>query len=354
VIYLDSPAGIGFSLCGNLSECRFNDSYSGNDNVAAALQLLTVKFPALKDNDLWLSGQGYSGIFVPWLARGLDQWINQTRTLDPLAWVPKLKGILVGNGFTDFKYDGLPAFVTMAHYHGLIDDELFDALGQCNLTYVNVKGYGNFSEQCINSIQTFNYYTSFANNFDIYGYCFKGWEMPSQLPGHESLALRSLQQVPGNFIPCLWTKPMVDYYNNQTVKTQLNIKPEMLTSNWTACTYPGINNFSYSYNISGSVWIYNELRGKGYRLLAYSGDTDSLIPTLGTQQWINAQGWNVTEAWRPYYIPVTADTKKVAGYVEVRGDFTLATVHGGGHQAAKNRRQQTYQAVFNFINNVPL
>ena len=147
---------------------------------------------------------------------------------------------------------------------------------------------------------------------------------------------------------------MVDFFNNATVKGQLKIKAEALQNSWIACTYPGINGFNYSYNASGSVWIYNELRGKGYKLLAYTGDTDAMIPTLGTQQWINAQNWTVTEPWRPYYIPVTNTTKKVAGYVEVRGDFTLATVHGAGHQAAKNRRQQTYQAVFNFINGVPL
>jgi len=228
---------------------------------------------------LWLSGEGYGGIFVPWLARGLDAYIKQAAQG---VWVPKLKGIVVGNGFTDFKYDGLPAFVTMAHYHGLIDDELYDFIsGSCNLSYVNVKGIGSLPEACLNAMQTFDYYTSYANNFDIYGYCYKGYEViePRQ---HEILLSRRLEQVPGNFIPCLWTKPMVDFFNNVTVKGQLKIKPEALSNSWIACTYPGVNGFNYSYNASGSVWIYNELRGKGYRMLAYSGDTDAMIPTLGT------------------------------------------------------------------------
>lgn len=45
--------------------------------------------------------------------------------------------MLVGNGFTDFKYDGKAAFVTMAFYHGLIDDELFEYITEnCDLTYI--------------------------------------------------------------------------------------------------------------------------------------------------------------------------------------------------------------------------
>lgn len=124
---------------------------------------------------------------------------------------------------------------------------------------------------------------------------------------------------------------MIDFFNNSTVKAQLNIMPEYIHSTWIACTYPGMNSFNYTYNVSGSSWIYSELRGKGYKMLMYTGDTDAMIPTLGTQQWINDMNWTVTDVWRPYFIPVTETTKKVAGYVEVRDDFTLATVHGAGH-----------------------
>jgi hypothetical protein len=45
----------------------------------------------------------------------------------------------------------------------------------------------------------------------------------------------------------------------------------------------------------------------------------------------------------------------VAGYVErYDGGLTFATVHGAGHMAPQWKRQETYHAVFNFINNIPL
>jgi hypothetical protein len=69
----------------------------------------------------------------------LDQWINETLNVSADSWVPKLSGLIVGNGFTDYKYDGKAAYVTMAYYHGLIDDELYDFITQnCNVTYLQV------------------------------------------------------------------------------------------------------------------------------------------------------------------------------------------------------------------------
>lgn len=47
VIYIDSPAGVGFSICPNPDECRFDDSNTGKDNLIALLNLFNMKFPEL-------------------------------------------------------------------------------------------------------------------------------------------------------------------------------------------------------------------------------------------------------------------------------------------------------------------
>lgn len=41
VIYLESPAGVGFSNCGNETECQFTDETNAKDNLEAVLILLT-------------------------------------------------------------------------------------------------------------------------------------------------------------------------------------------------------------------------------------------------------------------------------------------------------------------------
>jgi len=46
VIYIESPAGVGFSTCPNPAECKWNDFNSADDNMQAFLNIM-IKFPEL-------------------------------------------------------------------------------------------------------------------------------------------------------------------------------------------------------------------------------------------------------------------------------------------------------------------
>ena len=130
----------------------------------------------------------------------------------------------------------------------------------------------------------------------------------------------------GDIPPCIYAKPILDYFNNPTVMKQLNILPE--ANPWDMCVDPA--DFNYTGSQNATQWIYPILQGR-YKILKYSGDTDGAVATYGTQQWINELNWEVTEPWRPFYI-TNQFGKQVAGYVEGRaGGFTFATIHGAGH-----------------------
>ena len=62
------------------------------------------------------------------------------------------------------------------------------------------------------------------------------------------------------------------------------------------------------------------------RVLIFSGDTDGVIPTAGTRQWIKSLGWTKTIKERPWYV-----NDQVAGYIEIYDGLDFTTVHGGGH-----------------------
>ena len=47
VIYIESPATVGFSLCPVDDECNFDDENSAGDNLIALLNLMIMKFPDL-------------------------------------------------------------------------------------------------------------------------------------------------------------------------------------------------------------------------------------------------------------------------------------------------------------------
>ena len=148
-------------------------------------------------------------------------------------------------------------------------------------------------------------------------------------------------------MPCLWTQPIVSYFNDLKVKSQLNVLPELWSKNWSACEFDSIY---YTESMAGSAYLYNRLRDRGYRTLFFSGTNDAIVPTQGTQQWISAQGWNVTDAWRPYFYPVGPNTKQIVGYLESRDNFTFATVHNVGHFSAGGaKRAQIQKLVYAFV-----
>ena len=60
VLYLESPAGVGFSYSDNTT-----DYITGDDQTAAdtytALQEFFKAFPSLRANDFWITGESYGG-----------------------------------------------------------------------------------------------------------------------------------------------------------------------------------------------------------------------------------------------------------------------------------------------------
>lgn len=71
IAYIESPAGVGYSICKDPSECVFTDYDSSLDNIIAAHNFF-VKFPEYANHDLYLSGESYAGIYVPYLAWQMD------------------------------------------------------------------------------------------------------------------------------------------------------------------------------------------------------------------------------------------------------------------------------------------
>jgi cathepsin A (carboxypeptidase C) len=71
VLYIEQPAGVGFSYCTDTESCTFDDHSAGKDNLDTILAWYE-KYPEYKENELYLSGESYGGIYVPYMAYYID------------------------------------------------------------------------------------------------------------------------------------------------------------------------------------------------------------------------------------------------------------------------------------------
>lgn len=76
---------------------------------------------------------------------------------------------MVGNGVTNWKYDTQPAFIEMAYWHGLYDDDLYNKLSQCDFSYPD---FNTPTADCQKLLDRFDSLTDNINVYDVFGKCY--------------------------------------------------------------------------------------------------------------------------------------------------------------------------------------
>ncbi len=183
---------------------------------------------------------------------------------------------------------------------------------------------------CYNAYMNFTVDTADINPYDVYGYCWGPNETTSNTgplhqytPWLKNPVHGKLQDVS---IPCVWSAPLEEYFRRADVIAALHISDN--APMWTLCV-----DMNYTRDESrASMWAYEELQNK-FRILFYSGDTDGVIPTLGSMRWVESLGWDTVEDWRAYFVD-----GQVGGYIQVYDGLTFATVNGAGHMVPQLKR----------------
>lgn len=79
----------------------------------------------------------------------------------------------------------------------------------------------------------------------------------------------------------------------------------------------------------------------GVRVLVFNGETDAVISSIKTQEWLDQLGFPVEQPWRQWTFPGTAI---VAGNVVQYGGnvTTFVTVRGAGHMIPAHKPYSAY------------
>lgn len=143
MLYIEQPAGVGFSYCdhdNHPEDCKHSDNTMARDNLDALLEWY-VKFPEYKVRELYLTGESYAGIYVPYTANAIYHH-NQAAQRNG-GFQPKLMGFMVGNGVTNWRFDTTPAFLRMGYWHSLYDTRTYEKMQElgCEFWSINFDVY---------------------------------------------------------------------------------------------------------------------------------------------------------------------------------------------------------------------
>lgn len=344
MLYIESPAGVGYSYFWGKDKDSFNDTTSSEDNYAALLKFYE-KFPEYKKHDLYISGESYAGIYVPYLAY---QIIEHGSKLN-------LKGIIVGNGVTNYTYDCQPAYVGMGFWHALYGTSLHDKIEELGCEFANLED----TPECNELRKQFYDLVSKVNVYDVYRECY--YENSTQRMGSSYIngqlktykkGMTAQEYTPFMFKnaeeleivpPCVYASGTTDYLNRQDVRDALHVETDQV---WEICT----DRIDYDAGEIASQWIYPILKKNQIRMMHFSGNADGAVPTQGTKDWIHALQWKKVAEYAPFYI----ENRQVGGFIEQYDGITLASIQGVGHMAAQWSPVATHYAVKQFIKNKPI
>ncbi|OMJ83479.1 hypothetical protein SteCoe_15582 [Stentor coeruleus] len=322
MLYLEAPAGVGYSMLGSLINNNTNDNQTASDNLQALFQWFNY-FPEYKTNPFYIAGESYAGIYVPLLAYYIQQSNLNVSNLQI-----NLKGILVGNGVTNWNVDAYNIWPQFLYWHQLIDDSIYVPWVNNNCTVMS-----DMSEYCESLYDQMEDLFTDVNFYDIYRECIH----PDYLAvSHKA---RWSSRILTGILDCVPDNALVMYMNSPKVRNALHINSTI--GAWEECASL---NYTSDY-ARGSFVYYPSLISSNININIYSGDTDSAVPTTGTRTWLNMLNIPTAVNWTEWYL-----NNQVAGFfIRYGNNLRFNTIRGAGHMCIQWKPAQGYQMFLNFI-----
>ncbi|KAF2294368.1 hypothetical protein GH714_009724 [Hevea brasiliensis] len=251
--------------------------------------------PKFLSNPFYVGSDSYGGIIAPIIVQKIFHG-NDKGNKPPV----NLKGCILGNPLTDFKYD-LNSRIEYAHQKELISDKLYESTKKnCKGEYINPD---RSKEICISNLQAVN--KSFENlyMFNILEPECTTWDLSSFMGENDIFTImKNLDVLTKSQHSKRWCRDYMLLYshiwaNNKNVRSALHVR-EGTIKEWPRCNL----SMWYEIDVRSSLEYQTMLTKRGYRVLIYSGDHDLAIPYLGTLAWIQSLNLTVTEDWLPWSV----------------------------------------------------
>lgn len=319
LLFLESPAGVGFSYSNTSSDLVTNDAKTAQDSLRFLLGWFE-KFPEYKSSDLFLTGESYAGHYIPQLASLLLEYNDRQGSR-----IFNLKGVAIGNPLLNL---GVDSYATYFYFwsHGIVSDETFGGItSACDFDdYAETSPTHNESAACNNFLSNASTEVgTFVNLYDVLlDVCY------APIAEQEIRLNKRVHNFSLGVDVCMDSE-IGFYLNLPEVQEALHANITHLAYNWSTCSHSLLNYSTADQSIDMKPYL-EEILKHGVSLWVYSGDLDSVIPLTGTRTIVNQLAAKMklakTDAYRAWY-----NKGQVGGWTMSYGNLTYATVRGSGH-----------------------
>ncbi|KAE9549174.1 hypothetical protein FO519_007622 [Halicephalobus sp. NKZ332] len=307
-----------------------SDDDVAQHNHKALVHFFTEKFPEYKNNDFYITGESYGGVYVPTLA---------VKVAADKTNFPHFKGIAIGNGFYSFplNYNSL---VPLLYYHSLSTQVLYEQVVQacCQGKPDDCDYYdqldsetdcGNFLGQLFNEAPDINPYNLYSTCYFDGGSRSKKDFIYRTLREKSKLKSKSSPKPRAGDLPlCAQVNNTEVYLNKADVRKALHIPDDL--PRWRDCSESV--SFLYDTTHEDVKAEFQQLINAGIRILTYNGDVDTVCNFVLNKQFVNGLGLTIvggTDSQEWFY---HGETPNVGGFVtRFSNNVDFVTVRGSGH-----------------------
>jgi len=292
-LYVDSPAGVGFSVSGG-------ELINTAMEAAEDLQIFLIRFfqiyTSLASNDLYIMGESFGGHYIPALSTLLVSNHSQNGI--------NLRGLGVGDGWTDPYYQ-LTSFGDYCFSTGLLDEHQRNFIQGMETAAQNAILAGQFAEATNWFDLITGNITVFNDNVDIYN--FQIYDLPSEFPYD-------------------------DWLESTLGKAAYGVDPNVTYQDCVSDVY---SDFFVDIGTSYAM-NYTFLLTQNYipnlKILLYSGQNDIICNTLGTMRYLTNLNWlGLPQFELAPRTAFNATNGTALGFYKTFQRLSFSVVYNGGH-----------------------
>ena len=310
LIYIDQPAGVGFSTA---SIYGYDSNEAGVAiDMYAFLQAFFADHPEWLNNEFYITGESYGGHYVPAVAHAV-----YVGNKNASAIRINLKGVGIGNGLVDPQ-------VQYGYYAQLAYNWSIQKTGKPVVSLASYQSMTSAIPGCLAAITKCNVENNTLDCIAAQELCNLSEMIPYQLTGQNPYDIRIPCAVPPL---CYDMSNIGKYLNTQSVQAALGVK-----GTWQSCNQAINIMFAL-----GGDWMRNfqtdlpDLLASGVRVLVYAGDCDFICNWLGNKAWTLAMAWPGQAAFNAAADTPYMQNGKEVGKVRTAQGFTFLQVYDAGH-----------------------